>query len=116
MVVTAVVISAAVISSAMVPPAAMSPATVSSASAVSPATSAVPPPPPPPLATAAGLVTIQAARAKARTVMGNLAPRRIGENIFVLLIYVCGTESGRKVSRRRPYRDSRPPDILIYAL
>ena len=32
--------------------------------------------------------------------MGNLAPRRIGENIFVLLITSCvDSESGRKVSK-----------------
>ena len=58
-------------------------------------------------------MTIQAARAKARTVKGNLAPRRIAENIFVLLITrLCYREAGRKVSRSEALSGFTTPRYL----
>ena len=47
--------------------------------------------------------------------MGNLAPRRIGQSIVVLLFTSCGESNQEgKPPTWRPFRVSRPLDILIY--
>jgi hypothetical protein len=69
------------------------------------------------LAKADGPVTIQVARAKARTVIGNLAPRRNGENIVVLLfMFPLGFIQEWQAPAGRPRRAFPPPDTIDYDL
>jgi hypothetical protein len=59
-------------------------------------------------------VTIQAARAKARSVIGNLALRRNGEYIAVLPSLFAGFDSETSGSGRKPHRALPPPDNIEY--